>query len=53
MVVEDMAGEVDVGVGDGESAGRNRVDSCVVGDFETWTIVGTVDVLQHAANEQS
>ncbi len=28
-------------VGDGESAGRNRVDSCVVGDFKAWTRVGT------------
>jgi hypothetical protein len=28
-------------VGDGESAGRNRVDSCVVDDFEAWTRVGS------------
>ncbi len=41
MVVEDIAGELDKCVGDGESAGRNRVDSCVVGDFEAWTRVGT------------
>ncbi len=41
MVVENIAGELDRCVGDGESAGRNRVDSFVVRDFEAWTRVGT------------
>ncbi len=39
--MEDVAGELDVGVGNGESAGCNRVDSCVLGDFEAWTRVAT------------
>jgi hypothetical protein len=42
VVVENIAGELDRRVGDGESAGCNGVDSCVVGDFEAWTRVGTV-----------
>jgi hypothetical protein len=41
VVVENIAGELDRCVGDGERAGRNRVDSGVVGDFEAWTRVGT------------
>ncbi len=42
MVVENIAGELDRRVGDGESAGCNGVDSCVVGDFEACTRVGGV-----------
>jgi hypothetical protein len=41
VVVENIAGELDRRVGDGERAGCNRVDSGVVGDFEAWTRVGT------------
>ncbi len=41
MVVENIAGELDRCVGDGERAGRNRVDSGVFDDFEAWTRVGT------------
>ncbi len=41
MVVENIAGELDRRVGDGESARCNRVDSCVAGDFERWTRVET------------
>ena len=41
MVVENIAGELDRCVGDGELAGRNRVYSGVVGGFEAWTRVGT------------
>ncbi len=39
--MENIAGELDRCVGDEELAGRNWVDSGVVGDFEAWTRVGT------------
>ncbi len=39
--MENIAGELDRRVGDGESVRCNWVDSCVVGDFERWTRVGT------------